>query len=67
MSVAELKSQAARLSFEELSDLARHVRALALTKDPTRKAQLDDAQKSRDWLSQTEFEKALSELERSGR
>jgi hypothetical protein len=67
MSVAELKSQAARLSFEELSELARHVRSLALTKDPKRKTQLDEAQRSGDWLSQAEFEKAVGELERNGR
>lgn len=53
MSVAELKVQAATLSFEELSELSRHVRTLALTKDPARRAQLKVAQKSPDWLPQS--------------
>ena len=67
MSVAELKVQAAALSFEELSDLARHVRTLALRKDPSRQTQLRGAQESKDWLTSGEFEKALAELERNGR
>jgi hypothetical protein len=67
MSVAELKSQAARLSFEELRELAHHLRSLALTKDPKRKTQLHDAQTSGEWLAQAEFEKTLDELERDGR
>ena len=67
MSVAELKTQAAALSFEELGELARHVRTLALRKDPNRQTQLKAAQNSRDWLSQTELEKALGQLERKGR
>lgn len=67
MSVAELKVQAAALSFEELSELSRHVRTLALTKDPARRAQLKVAQESPDWLSQAEFAKALAQLDRQGR
>ena len=67
MSVAELKIQAAALSFEELSELSRHVRTLALTKDPARRAQLKVAQESPDWLSQAEFAEALAQLDRQGR
>lgn len=67
MSVAELKVQAAALSFEELSELSRHVRTLALAKDPARRTQLQAAQNSKDWLPQAEFESALAELDRNGR
>ena len=67
MSVAEIKSQADALSFDELTDLARHLRALALRKDPRRQAQVRAAQTSNDWLSQTEFERALDELDRPAR
>lgn len=66
MSVAEIKAQAEALSFEELSDLARHVRTLTLRKDPVRRGQLRLAQESKDWLTQAEFEKALADLDRSG-
>jgi hypothetical protein len=65
MSVTELKVQAAALSFEELSELARHVRTLALRKDPRRQTQLRVTQESKEWLSQAEFEKALAELDRN--
>jgi hypothetical protein len=67
MSVTEIKAQVAALSFEELSDLARHVRTLALRKDPKRRQQIETAQLSETWLNQAEFEKALVELDRSGR
>ncbi len=67
MSVAEMKAQADTLSFEELSDLSRHVRTLALRKDPKRHNQLLAAQASRDWLTKAEFESALAGLETSGR
>jgi len=65
MSVAEIKTQTDALSFDELSDLARHLRMLALCKDPQRQAQLQSAQASGDWLSQAEFERKLTELDRS--
>jgi hypothetical protein len=67
MSVAELKVQAAALSFEDLSELSRHVRTLALSKDPSRRTQLRSARESKDWLPQSEFETALAQLERDGR
>ena len=67
MSVAEIKSQADALSFDELSELARHLRALALRKDPKRQAELRVAVQSKDWLSQAEFEQALANLDRAGR
>jgi hypothetical protein len=67
MSLAEIKSQADALSFADLSELARHLRALALRKDPRRQAQLRTAQQSQDWLSQAEFERALADLDRAGR
>jgi hypothetical protein len=67
MSVAEIKAQADGLSFNELSDLARYVRTLALRKDPERRKQVQSAQKSKDWLMKTEFEKALADLEQAGR
>lgn len=67
MSVAEIKSQADALSFDELTDLARHLRSLALRKDPRRQAQLRAAQESKDWVSKAEFERALDELDRTSR
>jgi len=67
MSVAEIKSQADALSFDELTDLARHLRSLALRKDPRRQAQLQAAQQSNDWLGSTEFERTLDELDRPAR
>jgi len=67
MSVAEIKSQADALSFEELADLSRHLRALALRKDPRRQAQLRAAQESKDWLSKAEFERALDHIDRGAR
>ena len=67
MSVAEIKSQADALSFSDLSELARHLRALALRKDPRCQSQLRTAQQSNDWLSQAEFEQALENLDRAGR
>jgi hypothetical protein len=67
MSVAEIKAQAETLSFNELSDLARYVRTLAIRKDPKRHEQIHSAQKSNDWLTKTEFEKALADLEQTGR
>ena len=67
MSVAEIKAQTDGLSFDELSDLARHVRALALRKDPVRGRQLSAAQDSKDWLTKAEFENALAGLEKAGR
>jgi hypothetical protein len=67
MSVAEIKAQAEALSFEELSDLACHVRALTLRKDPVRRGQIHLAQTSKDWLTKAEFEKALADLDRSDR
>ncbi|MBI5766362.1 MAG: hypothetical protein HZA93_01100 [Verrucomicrobia bacterium] len=67
MSVAEIKSQADALSFAELSELSRHLRALALRKDPERQAQLSAALGRDVWLSQVEFERAVAELDRSGR
>jgi hypothetical protein len=67
MSVAEIKAQADALSFEELGDLSRHVRTLALRKDPKRRGQLRAAQDSKEWLTTAEFEKALADLEKSGR
>ena len=67
MSVAEIKAQADGLSFNELSDLAKYVRTLALRKDPKRREQVYAAQKSKDWLTKTEFEKALTDLDQAGR
>ncbi|HXC03075.1 MAG TPA: hypothetical protein VNU49_10555 [Opitutaceae bacterium] len=67
MSVAEIKAQADGLSFTELSDLARYVRTLALRKDPVRREQVHSAQKSKDWLTKAEFEKALTDLDQAGR
>ena len=67
MSVAELKAQADALSLEELDELARHVRALALRKDPKRHAALAAAGGSPTWLSQEQFERTLADLDRSGR
>lgn len=67
MSVAEIKSQADGLSFDELTDLARHLRALALCKDPRRQAQLRAAQGSADWLSKAEFDQVLDDLDRPAR
>jgi hypothetical protein len=67
MSVAEIKAHADALSFEELSDLARYLRGLTLRKDPNRRAQIRAAQQSRDWLGQAEFERALADLDRTGR
>lgn len=66
MSVAEIKAQADALSFEELSDLARHLRALALRKDPVRREQVRAGMQSREWLDRAEFEKALTDLEHNG-
>jgi len=65
MSVAEIKTQADALSFEELSDLVRHLRVLALRKDPRRQAQLLSAQTTGDWLSQAEFKRTLADLDRT--
>ncbi|MEY4938526.1 MAG: hypothetical protein RIQ93_261 [Verrucomicrobiota bacterium] len=59
-----MKSQADALSFDELTDLARHVRALALRKDPRRSAQLRGVQDSKDWLSKAEFEQTLAGIDR---
>jgi hypothetical protein len=67
MSVAELKAQADALSPAELDDLARHVRALALRKDPRRQGALNQAALSSSWLTQEEFEKHLADLDRGGR
>ena len=67
MSVAEIKSQADALSFAELADLARHLRALALRTDPRRQAQRRAAQDSTDWLGKAEFERALDDLDRPAR
>jgi hypothetical protein len=53
MLVAKSKSQA--------------LRTLALRKDPKRKSQLQAAQKSQDWLTKTQFEKALTHLEKTNR
>jgi hypothetical protein len=65
MSVAEIKAQAGALSFEELSDLARDLRIMALRKDPRRCKRLDSAQQSSDWMSREDFEHTLNELDRS--
>ena len=67
MSVAEIKAQADGLFFEDLSDLARHLRKLVLGKDPQRRAQVLAAQKSADWLTEAEFAKALADLDEAGR
>ncbi|HUR58502.1 MAG TPA: hypothetical protein VM029_12375 [Opitutaceae bacterium] len=61
MSVAEIKAQADTLSFEQVSELARHLRILALRKDPRRRAQLHSAEQSNDWLSGAELEKYLAD------
>jgi hypothetical protein len=65
MSVAEIKVQAGALSFEELSDLARDLRIMALRKDPRRRTRLESAQQSSDWMSREEFEHTLNELDRA--
>ena len=65
MSVAEIKAQAGALSFEELSDLARELRFMALRKDPRRRERLESAQQSSDWMSREEFEQTLGELDRT--
>ncbi len=67
MSVTEIKAQADGLSFEDISDLARYLRALALRKDPQRRTQLQAAQQSPDWLTQAEFEQALNQRDQAGR
>ena len=66
MSVTEIKAQADGLSFEDVSDLARYIRALALRKDPQRRIQLQSAQQSGDWLTQAEFERALDQRDQAG-
>ena len=67
MSVAELKVQAEALSTDEVNELARYLRALALRKNPTRAASLKAALDSPAWVSQKELEAALAELEQSGK
>ena len=67
MSVTEIKAQADVLSFEDIGDLARYFRALALRKDPQRRTQLQAAQQSADWLTQAEFERALAQRDQAGR
>jgi hypothetical protein len=67
MSVAEIKSQVDALSFDELTELSRHLRALALRKDPRRQEKLRVAEGSQTWVSRAELERAVEELDRQGR
>lgn len=67
MSVAEIKSQVDALSFDELTELSRHLRVLALRKDPRRQTQLRAAEESQTWMSRAELERAVAELDREGR
>jgi hypothetical protein len=67
VSVAELKVQAEALSTDEVHELARYLRALALRKNPARAASLKAALDNPAWVSQTELEAALAELEQSGK
>lgn len=66
MSVAELKSQVAALSYEEMDELSLHLRGLVLSKNPARLVRLKAAVNGSQWVSQEEFEQAMDQLEKRG-
>jgi len=67
MSVADIKASADALSLNEIGELSRYFRGLALRKNPDWKARVAAAMQNPRWVSQVEMEKTLEELERSGK
>ncbi len=68
MSVAEIKAEARKLSFQpQQSELSRYMRSLALRNNPVWRKQVSSALKSSKWISQAEMEQAIAKLERAGK
>lgn len=65
MSVAEIKATGATLSPNELGELSRYLRGLALRKNPAWREQVAAALNNPQWVSQVEMEQALVELEKT--
>jgi len=66
MSVAEIKAQADTLSPNEIGELSRYFRGLALRSNPAWRQQVATALKNPRWVSQAEIEQAISDLEKAG-
>jgi hypothetical protein len=67
MSVAEIKAQADTLSPDEIGELSRYFRGLALRSNPAWRKQLAAAMTNSRWVSQAEVEQAVADLEQAGK